>query len=161
PFEKWSQQDYYGFAAFFSRVVVKEPPPPKKPKKGEAPPPTVPFSVEMKTGSAQATNIRTGKSVPAAGLGAAPVEIASGEDPRGKLAEWMADAGNPFFARTLVNRYWKHFLGRGLVDPEDDMRLTNPPSNPELLDALARHFVESKYDLKKLIRTICTANVYS
>src|SRR5258708_34251581 len=72
----------------------------------------------------------------------------------------MVSKDNPFFARTLVNRYWKHFLGRGLVDPEDDMRATNPASNPELLDALARSFVESKYDLKKLIRTICTSTVY-
>jgi len=161
PFEKWSQQDYYGFAAFFTRLVVKEPPPPKKPKKGETPPPATPFSVEMKSGTAQATNIRTGKSVPAAGLGSPPMQIPPEVDPRTKLAEWMADPSNPFFARTLVNRYWKHFLGRGLVDPEDDMRLTNPPTNPELLDALARHFIDNKYDLKKLIRTICTANVYS
>ena len=64
----------------------------------------------------------------------------------------MAQENNPFFAKTLVNRYWKHFFGRGLVDPEDDMRVTNPPSNPELLDALAKYFVESKYDLKKLVR---------
>ena len=78
------------------------------------------------------------------------------DDPRGKLADWMADPDNPFFARTLANRYWKHFLGRGLVEPEDDMRVTNPPTNPELLDALAKHFTDSKYDLKKLVRTICT-----
>src|SRR5262249_41362841 len=67
---------------------------------------------------------------------------------------------NPFFARALVNRYWKHFLGRGLVDPEDDLRATNPPSNPELLEALARHFVDHKYDLKDLVRTICASTVY-
>ena len=72
----------------------------------------------------------------------------------------MTAKDNPFFAKTLVNRYWKHFLGRGLVDPEDDMRATNPASNPELLEALARSFVQSNYDLKKLIRTICTATVY-
>jgi hypothetical protein len=72
----------------------------------------------------------------------------------------MAEKDNPFFARALVNRYWKHFLGRGLVDPEDDLRATNPASNPELLDALARRFVEHKYDLKDLVRIICTSQVY-
>jgi hypothetical protein len=72
----------------------------------------------------------------------------------------MAAADNPFFGRALVNRYWKHFFGRGIVDPEDDMRVTNPPSNPELLDALARHFVENKFDLKSLVRTICSSSTY-
>jgi hypothetical protein len=82
------------------------------------------------------------------------------EDPRGKLVDWMADPKNPFFARALVNRYWKHFLGRSLVEPEDDLRATNPATNPELLDALAKHFADSKYDLKKLVRAICTSNSY-
>ena len=68
--------------------------------------------------------------------------------------------GQPFFAKTLVNRYWKHFFSRGLVEPEDDLRATNPPTNPELLDALAKSFVDSKYDLKKLVRTICTSQAY-
>src|SRR6185295_16799428 len=76
------------------------------------------------------------------------------------LADWMSDPANPFFARSLANRYWKHFFGRGLVDPEDDMRVTNPASNPELLDALARHFLDHKFDLQDLIRTICTSQVY-
>src|SRR5262249_11421478 len=86
--------------------------------------------------------------------------VADDADPRLELAKWMAEPNNPFFARALVNRYWKHFFGRGLVDPEDDLRLTNPPTNPELLDALARHFVENRYDLKKLIRALCTSSVY-
>jgi hypothetical protein len=82
------------------------------------------------------------------------------DDPREALVDWMASPQNPFFARALVNRYWKHFFNKGLIDPEDDMRATNPPSNPELLNALARHFVESKYDLKELVRTICRSQVY-
>ena len=82
------------------------------------------------------------------GLGASVVQVAAGEDPRQKLVDWMADAKNPFFARALVNRYWAHFFGRGIVEPPDDMRLTNPPSNPELLDGLADQFVKSGYDLK-------------
>jgi len=86
--------------------------------------------------------------------------IEADDDPRDKLVDWMVEPNNPYFARTLANRYWKHFLGRGLVEPEDDMRATNPPTNPELLDALAKHFADSKYDLKKLVRAICTSNTY-
>jgi Protein of unknown function (DUF1553) len=93
-------------------------------------------------------------------LGGKTLEVGRDEDPREKLAAWMVAKDNPFFARTLVNRYWKHFLGKGLVDPEDDMRATNPASNPELLDVLAKSFVDSKYDLKKLTRTLCTSTVY-
>jgi hypothetical protein len=72
----------------------------------------------------------------------------------------MVDPKNPFFARSLANRYWKHFLGVGLVEPEDDLRVTNPPTNPQLLDALARSLVESRYDLKQLVRTICNSTTY-
>jgi hypothetical protein len=72
----------------------------------------------------------------------------------------MAHPDNPFFARALVNRYWAHFFGRGIVEPLDDMRLTNPPSNPQLLDGLAESFQKSGYDLKGLVRTICTSRVY-
>ena len=82
------------------------------------------------------------------------------QDPRQALVDWMVDAKNPFFAPALANRYWKHFFGRGLVEPEDDMRATNPASNPELLAALAQHFIASKFDLKELVRTICNSQVY-
>ena len=161
PFEKWSQQDYYGMTAFFSRVVLKEPPPPKgKPKKGEPVPPVEPFSVAMKTGSTQAVNPKTNKPVKPTGLGGKEIQIADDDDPRARLADWMSEKDNPFFARALVNRYWKHFFGRGLVEPEDDLRVTNPATNPELLDALAKHFTEHKYDLKELVRTICSSQVY-
>ena len=160
PFEKWSQQDYYGFTAFFARLDVKEPKPPKKKGKNQPQQPGEPASVSFKPGTAEMKNPRTGKMVPPTGLGGEPLEMAKDADPRARLADWMADPHNPFFARALANRYWKHFLGRGLVDPEDDLRVTNPPTNPELLDALAKSFVESKYDLKKLVRTICTSRVY-
>jgi hypothetical protein len=93
-------------------------------------------------------------------LGGQPGPVPPDVDPRGRLADWMTSPDNPYFARSLVNRYWKHFLGRGLVEPEDDMRLTNPPTNPALLDALAKHFVEHGYDLKDLIRTICRSTTY-
>src|SRR5439155_12653461 len=107
-----------------------------------------------------ATNKKTKQSVKPAGLGASALEISPDDDARLALADWLTSKDNKFFARSLVNRYWKHFFNRGLVDPEDDMRETNPPSNPELLDALAKNFVEFGYDLKKLVRTICTSQVY-
>ena len=82
------------------------------------------------------------------------------EDPRHALVDWMAQPENPFFARVLVNRLWAHFLGRGLVHEVDDMRETNPPSNPELLDALAKDFVAHKLDVKHIIRQIVGSRVY-
>lgn len=158
PFEKWSQNDYWSFAAFFTKVDVKPGLPAKKVKNETIP--ATPSSVTMKTGPAEAKNPRTNKTVKAAGLGSEPMDMASDMDPRTKLADWMTDPKNPFFAKALVNRYWKHFLGRGLIDPEDDMRVTNPATNPELLEALAKSFIDSKYDLKKLIRTICVSKTY-
>ncbi|MDX1944581.1 MAG: DUF1549 and DUF1553 domain-containing protein [Pirellulaceae bacterium] len=162
PFEKWSQQDYYGFAAFFSQLDIREAKAGKKgnAKKNEPDTPGEPFRVLLKANTPTAVHPRTGLAVPPAGLGSPPLAIDKNDDAREKLADWMADPANPFFARALVNRYWKHFFGRGLVDPEDDLRMTNPPSNPELLGALARHFVEHRFDLKDLVRTICHSRAY-
>ncbi|MBL8792342.1 MAG: DUF1553 domain-containing protein, partial [Planctomycetia bacterium] len=160
PLEKWSQHDYWGLAAFFSRVEVKDPPAPKAKNKNTPPDPKLPFSVTHKTGAAQAVNPKTNKAVKPTTLGGALAALEKDADPRPLLADWMSQKDNPFFAKTLVNRYWKHFFGRGLVEPEDDIRVTNPPSNPELLDALAKSFVDSKFDLKQLVRTICVSQVY-
>jgi hypothetical protein len=109
---------------------------------------------------ATAQNPKTGQSVKPSGLGSQPFDLSPEQDPRQALADWMSSKDNPFFSRSLVNRYWKHFFGRGLVDPEDDMRVTNPASNPELLDALAKDFVDHNFDLKHLVRTIATSTVY-
>ncbi|HEV3138748.1 MAG TPA: DUF1553 domain-containing protein, partial [Pirellulales bacterium] len=103
---------------------------------------------------------KTQKSVVPAGLGAAPASISTEDDPRAALVDWMTSTDNRFFAPALVNRYWKHFFSRGLVDPEDDMRVTNPATNQELLDALAKHFIDHGFNLKDLVRTICTSQVY-
>jgi hypothetical protein len=148
PFERWSQQDYYSFAAFFTQVGRKASAQP-----GEE-------IIFHKRGMPTATNKKTKQAVKPAGLGSAILELSPDDDPRQALADWMSSKANPFFAKSLVNRYWKHFFNRGLVDPEDDMRETNPPTNPELLEALAGHFVESGYDLKDLVRTICQSQVY-
>lgn len=82
------------------------------------------------------------------------------KDPRFSLADWASDSKNPYFAKALVNRYWKQFFGRGLVDPIDDMRATNPPSHPELLDELADYFVKSNFDLKALVKVIANSQSY-
>ncbi|MFY9256656.1 MAG: DUF1549 and DUF1553 domain-containing protein [Fuerstiella sp.] len=152
PFEKWSQNDYYSMAAFFNRV-------------GKKAIPGVPGGFRDRQifhneGVATANNPRSGASLRPAGLGTPALDIAAESDPRVELANWMSDPANPFFAKSLVNRYWKHFFNRGIVEPEDDMRATNPPTNPELLDSLAQQFIESGFDTKQLIRTICRSNTY-
>ena len=151
PFEKWSQKDYYGFEAFFSRVGQKP---------GSLPGNTAPKAIYHQRGTASAKHPKTGETVLPTGLGNEPMEIPADLDPRHKLVDWMAAPENPFFAYALANRYWKHFFGRGLVDPEDDMRVTNPASNPELLQALGKHFIDSGFDMKDLVRSICTSNTY-
>lgn len=148
PFERWSQQDYYSFSAFFTQV-------------GRKPTTTAGEDVIFhKRGMAQAVNKKTMQPVKPAALGAPALDIPPDEDPRLRLADWMSDRKNPFFAKALVNRYWKHFFRRGLVEPEDDIRDTNPPTNPELLDALANEFIQSGYDLKALVRTITQSHTY-
>ena len=148
PYEKWSQQDYYGFSAFFSRVGKK-----KSEFPGED-------AVFHNVGLAGAQNPKTKQNVKPMPLGGEQLDIPADSDPREELADWMTGRDNPFFARMLVNRYWKHFFNRALVEPEDDMRVTNPPTNPALLDALAEHFADSGFDMKELVRTICTSTTY-
>ena len=148
PFERWSQADYYSLSAFFSQV-------------GRKPTATAGEDVIFhKRGVAQAENKKTKQPVKPAALGDAMPDIAADEDPRLRLADWMSNKANPFFAKSLANRYWKHFFRRGLVEPEDDIRDTNPPTNPELLEALAQHFITSGYDLKAMVRVITQSHTY-
>ncbi len=148
PFEKWSQTDYYQMAAFFSTVTRKEGPTPDDPM------------FVSRVSKASAKHPKSGQTLPPAGLDAEPLDISAIEDPRAHLVDWMVAPDNPFFARAMANRYWKHFFATGLVEPEDDLRVTNPASNPELLDGLSNYFVESGFDMKALIRLICTSSVY-
>ncbi len=148
PFEKWSQADYFHMSAFFTKVTPKEGATPDQPK------------FVSRLGNASAQHPKSGQALQPAGLDGDKLELGVIEDPRQGLADWMVAPENPFFARSLANRYWKHFFERGLVEPEDDMRVTNPPANPALLDGLAKHFVDSKYDLKSLVRLICTSSTY-
>lgn len=148
PFERWSQHDYYSLSAFFSQVGRK---------------PTAIAGEDLifhKRGIAQTENKKTRMQVKPAALGQPTLDIPPDEDPRLKLADWMGDPKNPFFAKSLVNRYWKHFFKRGLVEPEDDIRDTNPATNPELLDALAKSFIDSGYDLKAIVRVITQSRTY-
>lgn len=148
PYEKWSQANYAQMSAFFSTVT----------KKNDGDPGEPVFFARF--GGASSPHPKTGQSLSPAGLDAENATIPAQDDPRGHFADWMTDQANPFFARTLVNRYWKHFMGRGLVEPEDDLRVTNPPSNPELLDGVAAAFIDSGYDMKELIRLIVLSRSY-
>ncbi len=148
PFERWSQDDYYGLAAFFSQVGRKP-----TSTRGED-------LIFHKRGIATATNVKTGRRIKPIALGDSMGEIAADVDPRLRLADWMSDKKNPFFAKALVNRYWKHFFKRALIEPEDDIRDTNPPTNPELLEALEQHFIQSGFDLKELVHVITSSNAY-
>lgn len=151
PFEKWSQDDYYSMAAFFSRIGKKNQ------GLSSAGQPIEAIFV-ARSGSVQ--HPKTGQAVPARGLDGDPLDIPPGADPREALVDWMTDKDNPFFARALVNRLWGHFFSRGIVEPIDDMRVTNPPSNPQLLDALAKDFADSGYSIKHVVKTICMSATY-
>jgi hypothetical protein len=145
PFDRWSQTDYYGMEAFFAPVSVRASP------RGE---------MVLAAGDPPTKHPRTGAAVFAHALATPMPRANPAGDRRRVLAEWLTSPENLWFARNLANRAWAHFLGRGLVEPVDDVRATNPPSNPELLDALARHVVQSKFDFRQLIRTIAASRVY-
>ena len=147
PYEKWSQDDYYGLAAFFTTLENKQ----ARPGEG---------SFVHRSKVALSKNPSSEQDLGPALPGRGSLELSPGDDPRQLLADWVVDPENPYFARMIANRYWKHFFGRGLVDPEDDMRTTNPPTHPALLAALEEHVIKSTFDLKALIRLICNSETY-
>jgi hypothetical protein len=152
PFEIWGQNDFYSLAAYFARVGRKGP--------GVSPPISGGEEVIFAGDKGTVTHPTTGKEMsPQPLFGDAPA-IKPGEDPRQALAQWMTADSNTYFREVAVNRVWADLMGRGLVDPVDDLRATNPPSNAELLTALADEFRRLDYDLKKLIRLITTSYVY-
>ncbi len=153
PFERWSQQDFYQFAAFFSKVGRKG--------TGLSPPISGGEEIVFTSAKGEVKHPLTGETMtPTALFGEAPTTTTDA-DPRESLADWMTSSENDFFAMVQVNRVWATLMGRGLVDPVDDLRSTNPPSNPELLKALAEDFQASGYDLKHLLKTIALSNVYA
>ncbi|HEX3315398.1 MAG TPA: DUF1549 and DUF1553 domain-containing protein [Gemmataceae bacterium] len=156
PFEKWSQDDYWSMASFFSQIGRKNIPTPGAANQNQ----NLQRVAIFNKGSGSVTNPRTGKTAEPKSLDGPALKFDSGEDPRARLADWMTSKDNPFFAKAVANRYWAHFFGRGIVDPVDDMRVTNPPTNPELLDALAKDFAEHNFSLKHLVKTIAKSRTY-
>lgn len=151
PTERWSQADYFSLAAVFSRVG-------RKSGFADAEVPTNEIIFLKDRGDMR--HPRTGEVLKPRPPGGDEFVSGSHDDPRISLVEWMTDGDNPFFARTMANRMWAHFLGRGIIHPIDDARSTNPPANPELLDALAQEFINSGYDIKHLIRVITRSYAY-
>jgi hypothetical protein len=151
PAERWSQSDYYGLAAVFGRVG----------RKGGFADAEVPTSETIFLADEGAVkHPRTGELLAPRPLGGEAFPVSKYVDPRVSLARWLTDPANPQLARTMANRMWAHFLGRGVIHPVDDSRSTNPPSNPELLDALTHEFQQSGYDIQQLIRLICLSRAY-
>jgi hypothetical protein len=147
PFDRWMQDDYYGMAAFFAKTH-------QRPGIGKD------EIVIYTSDDGEVRQLRTGQVMaPKFLTSAKPVESPQG-DLRKYLADWITAKDNPFFAKATVNRLWKQFFGRGIVHPVDDFRATNPPVNEPLLEALAKDFVESGYDIKHIIRRICNSRTY-
>lgn len=145
PYDRWSQDDYFGMRAFFAPVGVRS--------AGKA-------EALFAAGDPVTKHPRSGDTIHAYALGGTMPDKSPAGDRRIVLADWLTRADNPWFARNLANRLWAHFLGRGLVEPVDDVRATNPPTNPELLDALAKHMTDQKFDVKQLIRAIAASRTY-
>jgi hypothetical protein len=146
PLEKWTQDQYWALANLFSRVGLKDG------ARGEV--------IVSPLPAGEVLHPRTGEPMPPTPLDGKPLSLDSPTDRREYFADWLTASDNPYFARALVNRVWKNYLGRGLVEAEDDLRETNPPTNPELLDALAKDFIDHKYDVKHLARTILNSATY-
>ena len=146
PSERWGQDDYAGLAGFFSGVAVK-----RLPDATEA--------IVAKAGTDQ-KHPRTGEVVPARALGSKPAEFTSVADRRQVLAAWVTQTDNPFFARAIANRLWSHYFGRGIVEPIDDQRVTNPATNEPLMDALEAHLKAVRYDLRAFTRTLLDSRAY-
>ena len=146
PFDRWTMYAYYIFAPFFSQVGRK---------RGEDPREMIIFN----SGRGEVRHPVGNRVMQPKFLGGIVPDV-KGKDRRVVMAKWLASSDNPYFARNLANIVWAHFLGQGIVNEVDDVRVSNPAVNPELLDALAGHFTEYNYDFKKLVRDICTSRTY-
>ncbi len=146
PFDRWTMNDYYGFAAFFAQIGRKGTDDPRE-------------LVIFNSGGGEVANPVTGQVMKPKFLGGATPDVA-GKDRREVLARWLASPDNPYFATNLANIVWAHFFGQGIIHDVDDVRVSNPASNPELLAELGRKFTEYRYDFKKLVRDICTSRTY-
>jgi len=146
PFDRWTRDDYYSFAAFFAQIGRKG---------AEDYRETIVFN----SGGGEVAHPVGGRVMAPKFLSGEVPDVA-GKDRRVVLAKWLASPQNPWFASSFANRVWSHFMGAGIVEPVDDFRVSNPASNPELLEALGKHFTDTKYDLKALVRDICNSRTY-
>ncbi|WP_417393351.1 DUF1549 domain-containing protein [Gimesia sp.] len=146
PFDRWTMDDYYSFAAFFSQIGRKGSEDPRE-------------SIIYNRGSGEVRHAVDNRVMPPKFLGGAQPDT-KGKDRRVVLSNWLASDENPYFATNLSNIVWAHFFGKGIINEVDDVRVSNPPVNPELLDELAKRFTEYNYDFKKLVRDICTSRTY-
>ena len=152
PLENWSQAEYYGLASFFTQVSLRQ----------DARFRNVPNAkrVHLNLAAGSSLHPRTGKPQAPKFLGGVEPILAAGADRRTAYADWLTSPKNPFFARGLVNRTWSYFFHRGIIEPVDDVRSTNPPINPALLDALTKDFIDHKFDIRHLMRRIVTSATY-
>jgi hypothetical protein len=148
PMEKWTQDQYYGVASLFARVRLKD-----GPAAGEV--------IVVADEEGEILHPRKGIVMPPQPLDGAARPIDARTDRREAFADWLARPDNPYFARAIVNRVWRNFFGRGLIEPEDDLRATNPASDEPLLDWLVADFLAHKYDMKHLVRTIMNSAAYA
>ncbi len=146
PFDRWTMDDYYGFAAFFSQIGRKQAEDYRE-------------YIISNRGSGETRNPVTRQTMKPKFLGGEQPDVA-GKDRREVLAQWLTAPENPYFATSIANRVWAHFTGVGLVDEVDDIRASNPPSNPELFDRLGEKLVEYKFDFRRLVRDICASEAY-
>lgn len=146
PFDRWTMDDYYSFSAFFSQIGRKT---------AEDPRETIIFN----SGSGEVKHAVGGRNMAPKFLGGDVPDVA-GKDRRVVMAQWLTSSENPYFSTNVVNIVWNHFFGKGIINDVDDVRVSNPPVNAELLDALATSFTESGYDFKKLVRDICNSRAY-
>ncbi len=147
PLEKWTQDQYWAMANLFGRVGLKN-----GERTGEV------YVTSLPTGDA--LHQRLGTPTLPTPLDGEPLPLDSHIDRREHFANWLVAPGNPYFAKALVNRVWKNYMGRGLVEAEDDLRVSNPPSNRELFDVLTKDFIDHRFDVKHLMRTILNSATY-
>jgi len=146
PFDRWTMDDYYGFAAFFAQIGRKRADDPRE-------------TIIYNSGGGGMKHPVSGQTVAPKYLGGGKAEVTNG-DRREAVAEWLVSSKNPFFAKRIANLVWTHFFGRGIVHEPDDFRVSNPPVNGPLLDALASHLVKSEWDFRELVREIVNSKTY-
>src|SRR5438093_2895364 len=163
PFEKWTQNQYYQFGAYFSQVSIKRGFIGKeviRNNTGDSTPVTGEEIVYRNYNGGEVKHPKTDMDVPPKVPFGDARKPAEDVDRREPFVEWLTSSDNPLFAKSMANRVWSYFFGKGIIEPVDDIRASNQPSNPELLDALTEEFLKSGFDIRKLMRTICLSRTY-